>query len=89
MNEKINIEEVKQTIRNVLLELMEEDNVKKIMDADLFTEEMGIGSMTIVQIFVTCQEKYGVDLTNEMQLAEPMSIQTLAETIVKKSENNC
>ena len=47
---------------------------------------MGIGSMTIVQIFVTCQEKYNVDLSNEIQLSEPMSIQILAETVVKKAE---
>ncbi|MBR0141982.1 MAG: acyl carrier protein [Ruminococcus sp.] len=83
---KANIEEVKQTIRGVLLELMEEDAVAKISDSDFFAEEMGIGSMTIVQIFVTCQEKYNVDLSNEMQLTEPMSIQTLAETVVNKTE---
>ena len=83
---KINIEEVKETIRGVLLELMEEDAVAKISDNDFFAEEMGIGSMTIVQIFVTCQEKYNVDLSNEIQLSEPMSIRTLAETVVKKAE---
>ncbi len=84
MNETVTIEEIKETIRSVLLELMEEEAAAKISDTDFFAEEMGIGSMTIVQIFVTCQEKYQVDLSNEMQLAEPMSIQTLAETVFRK-----
>lgn len=84
MNETVTIEEIKETIRNVLKELVEEETISKISDTEFLAEEMGIGSMAIVQIFVTCQEKYQVDLSNEMQLAEPMSIQMLAETIFKK-----
>ncbi len=84
MNETVTVEQIKQTIRGVLSELMEEEAVSKISDTEYLAEEMGISSMTIVQIFVTCQDTYDVDLTDEMQLAEPMSIQSLAETIFRK-----
>lgn len=82
MNETI--EQIKGTIRNVLSELMEKDAVEEISDTEYFAEEMGISSMTIVQIFITCQETYQVDLGDEMQLGEPMSIQSLAETVYRK-----
>ncbi len=78
------VEQIKNTIRGVLSELMEEEAVSEISDTDLFAEDMGIGSMTIVQIFVTCQDTYNVDLSNEMLLGEPMSIQSLAETVFSR-----
>ena len=65
---------------------MEED-VSKITDDQLFVEELGVNSIVIVQVFLTCQETYGVDLTEEMKLAEPMSIQMLAEKIHNKVIN--
>ena len=55
---------------------------------DNMDKDMGINSIAIVQIFLTCQEKYGVDLSDEMRLLEPMSIDSLAEKIVKKIEEN-
>lgn len=85
MSNTVTVEEIKDTIRGVLCELMEENAVSEISDDDCFAEDMGISSMTIVQIFVTCQEKYNVDLSDEMQLTEPMSIQSLAEIIQKKT----
>ena len=87
MNTTVTVEEIKQTIRNVISELVEEERLSQISDTDKLTGDMGIESMTIVQIFVTCQESYGVDLSNEMQLGEPMSIQELAEMIFQKIQN--
>ncbi len=79
----VTIEDIKAKIRSTLNELMEED-VSKITDDQLFVEELGVNSIVIVQVFLTCQETYGVDLTEEMKLAEPMSIQMLAEKIHNK-----
>ncbi|MBP3746326.1 MAG: acyl carrier protein [Ruminococcus sp.] len=79
----VTVEEIKEKIRSTLNELMEED-VSKITDDQLFVEELGVNSIVIVQVFLTCQETYGVDLTEEMKLAEPMSIQMLAEKIHNK-----
>ena len=82
----VTVEDIKEKIRSTLNELMEED-VSKITDDQLFVEELGVNSIVIVQVFLTCQETYGVDLTEEMQLAEPMSIQMLAEKIHNKVIN--
>lgn len=79
----ITVDEIKAKIRSTLNELMEED-ISKITDDQLFVEELGVNSIVIVQVFLTCQETYGVDLTEEMKLAEPMSIQMLAEKIHNK-----
>ena len=79
----VTVENIKAKIRSTLNELMEED-VSKITDDQLFVEELGVNSIVIVQVFLTCQETYGVDLTEEMKLAEPMSIQMLAEKIHNK-----
>lgn len=79
----VTVEDIKEKIRSTLNELMEED-VSKITDDQLFVEELGVNSIVIVQVFLTCQETYGVDLTEEMKLAEPMSIQMLAEKIHNK-----
>ena len=78
----ITVEEIKDKIKSVLNELMED--APDIADDQLFVEDMGVNSIVIVQVFLTCQETYGVDLTDEMKLAEPMSIQILAEKIYKK-----
>lgn len=79
----VTVEDIKEKIRSTLNELMEED-VSKITDDQLFVEELGVNSIVIVQVFLTCQETYSVDLTEEMKLAEPMSIQMLAEKIHNK-----
>ena len=78
----ITVKEIKDKIKSVLNELM--DDSPNIADDQLFVEDIGVNSIVIVQVFLTCQETYGVDLTDEMKLVEPMSIQILAEKIYKK-----
>ena len=85
--DKVTKNEVVDTIRQVMGELVEFD-MNEISDDQTLVEDMGINSIAIVQIFLTCQEKYGVDLSDEMRLLEPMSIDSLAEKIVKKIEEN-
>lgn len=85
--DKVTKNEVVDTIRQVMGELVEFD-MNEISDDQTLVEDMGINSIAIVQIFLTCQEKYGVDLSDEMRLMEPMSIDSLAEKIVKKIEEN-
>lgn len=79
----VKIEEIKKTIRETLAELVEFD-VNEIADDQCFIEEMGVNSITTVQVFLSCQEKYDIVLADEMNLAEPMSIQCLAEKILNK-----
>ena len=80
---QITLDEIRQTIRRVMSELVEFD-VSEISDDALFIEELGVNSITIVQMFLTCQDTYDVVLANEMNLAEPMSVQKLAELVYIK-----
>ncbi len=75
-------EDVKK-IRDTLSEVVDE-NITEISDDDLFVEDLGINSISIVQLFLTCEESYGVELTEEMKLAEPISINILAEKVYRK-----
>ena len=83
MENKATLDEIKQTIRRVMSELAEFD-VSEISDDALFIEELGVNSITIVQMFLTCQDTYDVVLADEMNLAEPMSVQKLAELVYSK-----
>lgn len=81
--EKPTLEDVKKTIRSVMKELIEEDP-ETFDENSLLIEELGINSITIVQIFLSCQDRYDIVLANEMNLAEPMSIRSLAEIVLNK-----
>ena len=83
MENKATLDEIKQTIRRVMSELVEFD-VSEVSDDALFIEELGVNSITIVQMFLTCQDTYDVVLADEMNLAEPMSVQKLAELVYSK-----
>mgnify|MGYP004458973883 CR=1 FL=1 len=81
--ENITKQDIKKTIKDVMSELIE-DNVEEMNEDGLFIEELGINSITIVQIFLSCQDKYDIVLANEMNLAEPMSVNSLADIVYNK-----
>lgn len=81
--ENITKQDIKKTIKDVMSELIE-DNVEEMNEDGLFIEELGINSITIVQIFLSCQDKYDIVLADEMNLAEPMSINSLADIVYNK-----
>ncbi len=88
MENHIEIEEIKKTIRSVIADLTELE-ADSIDDNALFTEELGISSITIVQIFLSCQDEYDVVLANEMNLAEPLSVNLMAELVQSKMTSGC
>ena len=88
MENHIEIEEIKKTIRSVIADLTELE-ADSIDDNALFTEELGISSITIVQIFLSCQDEYDVVLANEMNLAEPLSVNLMAELVQSKMKSEC
>ena len=88
MEKHIEIEEIKKTIRSVIADLTELE-ADSIDDNALFTEELGISSITIVQIFLSCQDEYDVVLANEMNLAEPLSVNLMAELVQSKMRAEC
>lgn len=77
------IEEIKNTIKATLGQVMEKKEVT-INDDDLFYEDLGVDSIAIVQVFLTCQEKYDVTLADELNLMEPVSVNILAELVDRK-----
>lgn len=83
MNAVVGLEDITKKIRDTLNEVVDE-NISEISDDDLFVEDLGINSISIVQLFLTCEESYGIELTEEMKLAEPISINILAEKVYRK-----
>lgn len=83
MQQEVTLKEIKKKIRSVIEELMGEEAVT-LGDEQLFVENLGMNSIIVVQVFLTCEETYGVELTDEMKLVEPLSIEILAEKIYKK-----
>lgn len=83
MNAVVGLEDITKKIRDTLNEVVDE-NISEISDDDLFVEDLGINSISIVQLFLTCEESYGIELTEEMKLAEPISIKILAEKVYRK-----
>ncbi len=79
----IELDDIKKKIRETLNEVIDE-NIAEIDDDALFVEDLGINSISIVQLFLTCEESYGIELTEEMKLAEPISINILADKVYKK-----
>lgn len=76
-------EEIKKTIKETLKQMIENKDIE-IEDDDLFYEDLGVDSIIIVQIFLTCQEKYGVMLADELNLLEPISVNSLTNLIIRK-----
>lgn len=88
MKNHFEIEKIKKTIRSVIADMTELE-ADSIDDNALFTEELGISSITIVQIFLSCQDEYDVLLANEMNLAEPLSVNLMAELVQSKMTSEC
>lgn len=77
------IEEIKQIIKNHISELMDID-VDKIFDTDLLIEDLGADSIVIVQLYVSCQEDFGVTISEELDLSVEHSVEQIAEVILEK-----
>ena len=77
------VEAIKETIKETLKQMIENKDIE-IEDDDLFYEDLGVDSIVIVQIFLTCQEKYGVMLSDELNLLEPISVNILKNLITTK-----
>lgn len=79
----MNVDEIKETIKETFKEMIENKDIE-MEDDDLFYEDLGADSIVIVQIFLTCQEKYGVMLADELNLLEPVSVNILTNLITRK-----
>jgi acyl carrier protein len=79
----MSVAEIKGKIKDHLGLLMDLEP-EEIIDSDLFIEDLGADSIVIVQLYLSCQEEFGVLLADELNLAEPLSVAMLAERVNAK-----
>lgn len=77
------IEEVKKTIKAHLAELLNM-NAEEIGDTDLIIDDLGADSIVIVQLYLCCQEDFGILVSEELDLYIPQSVQSLSEVVMEK-----
>ncbi len=83
MNTTVSEPEIKKTIRDTLIKMLPGGKTD-FNDDDLFYETIGADSIVIVQVFLTCQETYDVLLSDELNLIDPISVNSLTALIRKK-----
>lgn len=76
-------QEIKDKIKGLLNELMGID-INEIDEDSLLYEDYGADSIVIVQLYLSCQEYFNVTLADEVNLAEPVSINSMTDTIERK-----
>ena len=67
-----------------LLKEVTDVNVDEIGDNDLLFDEWGFTSVIIVQLFVSCQDRYGISMQDEVNMQAPVSLSDIAEVIEQK-----
>lgn len=77
------IDEVKTTIKGHLAELLN-INAENIGDNDLIIDDLGADSITIVQLYISCQEDFGIVVSDELDLYISQSVQSLSEVVMEK-----
>ncbi|MCR4761214.1 MAG: hypothetical protein K5705_13280 [Oscillospiraceae bacterium] len=78
-------EEIKTKIKDLLHELMGLEQSEIDEDALLY-ENLGADSIIIVQLYLSCQDYFQVTLADEVNLAEPVSVNSMTETIERKMQ---
>ncbi len=77
------IDEIKKDIRDMLNDVTEIDT-DAVGDDDLLFDDVGLTSVVIVQVFVSCQEKYGISMHDEINMAASVTMNYIAEIVYKK-----
>lgn len=78
-------DEIKTKIKDLLHELMGLEQSEINEDA-LMYEDLGADSIIIVQLYLSCQDHFNVTLADEVNLAEPVSVNSMADTIERKMQ---
>lgn len=80
-------DEIKKFIKSKIAELMN-INADDIDDDAEFVEQVGVSSIMLVDMLVSAEEEYGVDLETGFDLKEPLTVNILADKITGlKGEN--
>lgn len=80
-------DEIKKFIKSKIAELMN-INADDIDDDAEFVEQVGVSSIMLVDMLVSAEEEYGVDLETGFDLKEPLTVNILTDKITGlKGEN--
>lgn len=79
----ITTEQIKSDLRNMLSEIVEDD-VNCINDDDNLLDDLGYPSVTVIQLFVSCQEKYNINMQENVNLKNDVTLANIAALISEK-----
>ncbi|HAG14379.1 MAG TPA: hypothetical protein DCG49_11055 [Ruminococcus sp.] len=78
-------ETIKARLREMLSEIVEMD-VNTIGDDDNFFDDLAFTSITVIQLFVSCQEEYGISMQEDVNLKNEITLNTIADLVLEKIE---
>ncbi len=80
MNRLQTLEEIELYLKEKLSVLLNVDVDKIPSDANL-VEELGADSIVIVQLFVNIQDDFGIDMNQELNLGQAITVEMIAKYI--------
>ena len=80
MNRLQTLEEIELYLKEKLSVLLNVDVDKILSDANL-VEELGADSIVIVQLFVNIQDDFGIDMNQELNLGQAITVEMIAKYI--------
>ncbi|HAP79753.1 MAG TPA: hypothetical protein DCQ78_06330 [Ruminococcus sp.] len=78
-------DEIKSKLREMLSEIVEMD-VNEIKDDDNFFDNLSFTSITVVQLFVSCQDEFGISMQENVNLKDNITLNYIADLIAEKLE---
>lgn len=57
--------------------------IESISDDNLLVDDLGVSSMIMVQLYVTLQEDYGINMSDELDLSSKYTVSQIADEILK------
>ncbi len=76
-------DEIKIKLREMLSEIVEMD-VNEIKDDDNFFDNLSFTSITVVQLFVSCQDEFGISMQENVNLKDNITLNYIADLIAEK-----
>lgn len=76
-------DEIKIKLREMLSEIVETD-INEIKDDDNFFDNLSFTSITVVQLFVSCQDEFGISMQENVNLKDNITLNYIADLIAEK-----
>ena len=76
-------DEIKIKLREMLSEIVEMD-INEIKDDDNFFDNLSFTSITVVQLFGSCQDEFGISMQENVNLKDNITLNYIADLIAEK-----